>query len=67
MEFLEPIGLVDDTLNEKGKLLYNILEKKQHDKNNSFDQFLDELHLTETNYITTIKSELLAKLSGKEH
>lgn len=38
---LEPIDSVDNTLKEKEKLLYNILEEKQYDNNITFDQFLD--------------------------
>jgi len=55
---LEPIALVDETLNEKEKIIYNILEKKQYNSNNTFDKFLDELHLTETDYILAIQSTL---------
>jgi len=43
-KFLEPIGSLDDTLKEKEKLLYSILEKKQYDNNYIVDQFLDKLH-----------------------
>jgi len=34
---LELLGIVDETFNEKEKMLYNILEKKEYDNNNSFD------------------------------
>jgi len=55
---LEPIALVDETLNEKAKFIYNILEKKQYNSNNTFNEFLDELHLTETDYMLAIQSSL---------
>lgn len=55
---LEPIALVHETLNEKAKFIYNILEKKQYNSNNTFDKFLDEFHLTETDYILAIQSTL---------
>lgn len=57
-KFLEPIGLVDDIMNEKEKLLYNILETKKYDSNSMSDEFLDELHLTETKYTVTIQNTL---------
>ena len=60
-KFLEPIGSLDDTLKENEKLLYSILEKKQYDNNYTFNQFLDKLHLTKTNYIIVIQNKLIAK------
>jgi len=57
-EVLEPIVLVDETLNEKEKFIYNILEKKQYNRNNTFDEFLDALHLIEIDYILAIQSTL---------
>lgn len=47
----------------KVKLLYSILEKKQYENNITFDQILDELYLTETNYIIAIQRNLVAKLN----
>lgn len=57
-KFLEPIALVDDTMSEKIKLLYDILETRKYDGNSAFNDFLDDIHLIEDDYIVTIQSTL---------
>ena len=55
---LEPITSLHDSINEKFVSLQSTLEQKHYDKSISHENFLDELHLTETDYIELIQSTL---------
>ena len=55
---LEPITLLDESINEKVSLLQSTLEQKHYEKSTSHENFLDEFHLIETDYIKIIQSTL---------
>lgn len=55
---LEPITLLDESINEKFSLLQSTIEQKHYEKSTSHENFLDELHLTETDYIKLIQITL---------
>lgn len=69
-QFIEPIVLVDDTMNERVKLISGILETIKYDSNSGFDDFLDDIHLIEYYYIITIQStlkQLMILLEGNSY
>ena len=55
---LEPINTTYEKLIEKARLLYTLLEQKRYDKSTTFEVILDELDLTESDYIKVIQSML---------
>ena len=55
---IEPIGLEDNVLIEKSKYLFAFLEQQDFDELMSFEDFLEELNLTENWYIHVIQSTL---------
>jgi hypothetical protein len=55
---IEPTSLEDNVLIEKSKSLFALLEQRDFHELMSFEDFLEELNLTEDEYIEVIQSTL---------